>query len=125
LGIYIFMDVKLSYVGGPTALLAVNGVRFLTDPTFDAAPAEYSNGPVTLRKLAGPMRKADTLLPVLAVLLSHDHHFDNLDRSGREFLARAVIQKTFAGEGLQRRLRLDRRRVARRSATRCYHSGAL
>jgi hypothetical protein len=36
---------------------------------------------------------ADSLLPLDAVLLSHDHHFDNLDHAGRALLpsARRVL----------------------------------
>ncbi|MDR0360672.1 MAG: MBL fold metallo-hydrolase, partial [bacterium] len=49
----------------------------------------YERGPTILRKLAGPAIPADRIGPVDAVLLSHDHHADNLDRSGREFLSRA------------------------------------
>lgn len=79
----------LTYIGGPTALLEFAGVRLLTDPTFDPAGGEYPSGPVTLRKLAGPALSAAEVGPVDAVLLSHDHHFDNLDRAGREFLRNA------------------------------------
>jgi L-ascorbate metabolism protein UlaG (beta-lactamase superfamily) len=78
--------VNLTYVGGPTALIEVNGLRFLTDPTFDPASADYPSGASVLRKLKGPVRSAESLGRVDAVLLSHDHHSDNLDRSGREFL---------------------------------------
>jgi hypothetical protein len=28
-------EIKIKYVGGPTALFEAGGVRFLTDPTFD------------------------------------------------------------------------------------------
>ena len=44
---------RLSYIGGPTALLELGAARLLTDPTFDPAAGEYQSGPVTLRKLAG------------------------------------------------------------------------
>jgi len=32
---------KLTYIGGPTALLELGGLRILTDPTFDPAGGEY------------------------------------------------------------------------------------
>lgn len=80
---------KITYVGGPTALIEFGGLRFLTDPTFDAAPHEYQTGPVTLRKTIGPAIKAEELGHIDAVLLSHDHHADNLDKAGRQFLPRA------------------------------------
>jgi len=82
-------QLKLTYIGGPTALLEFGGVRLLTDPTFDAAPRAYSPGPYTLRKTMSPAIDADAVEEVDAVLLSHDHHFDNLDEAGRAFLKRA------------------------------------
>lgn len=63
-------------------------MRLLTDPTFDPPASELTNGAVTLRKTAGPALAPGQLEPLDAILLSHDQHFDNLDRSGREFLHR-------------------------------------
>jgi L-ascorbate metabolism protein UlaG (beta-lactamase superfamily) len=80
---------KITYVGGPTCLLEFGGVQFLTDPTFDPAGGEYSTGAVTLRKLAGPSLSAEDLGSFDYVLLSHDHHSDNLDLAGRQLLAKA------------------------------------
>ena len=87
-------------LGGPTALLEIGGVRLLTDPTFDP-PGSYEPRPgVLLTKTAGPARSPADLPPVDAVLLSHDHHKDNLDDSGREFLKRAgVVVTTVSGAG--------------------------
>ena len=72
-------------VGGPTAVLEFAGLRILTDPSFDP-PGDTPHG---LHKLAGPALAPDDVLPIDLVLLSHDHHDDNLDTSGRAFLARA------------------------------------
>jgi L-ascorbate metabolism protein UlaG (beta-lactamase superfamily) len=72
-------------VGGPTAVLEFAGLRLLTDPTFDP-PGEESGG---LTKLTGPAIGADDVGSIDAVLLSHDHHADNLDVAGRAFLSRA------------------------------------
>jgi L-ascorbate metabolism protein UlaG (beta-lactamase superfamily) len=72
-------------VGGPTAVLEFAGLRILTDPSFDP-PGDTPHG---LHKLAGPAVAPDVVLPIDLVLLSHDHHDDNLDISGRAFLARA------------------------------------
>ena len=41
--------IKITLIGGPTALIEVNGFRLLTDPTFDA-PGEYPLPHVTLKK---------------------------------------------------------------------------
>jgi L-ascorbate metabolism protein UlaG (beta-lactamase superfamily) len=54
-----------------------------------------------LRKLVGPAVDAEDVMPVDAVLVSHDHHSDNLDHSGREMLARAGRVLT-TGAGAER-----------------------
>lgn len=79
----------ITYIGGPTVLLEYGGVRLLTDPTFDPGGGEYRSGPATLRKLAGPGLTPEEMGSFDFVLLSHDHHFDNLDHSGRALLAKA------------------------------------
>lgn len=88
----------LTWVGGPTLLLELAGLTFLTDPTFDPAPAEYPGG-VTLRKLVGPAVPVDEVRPDV-VLLSHDQHADNLDHAGRELLHRVpTVLSTPAAAG--------------------------
>jgi L-ascorbate metabolism protein UlaG (beta-lactamase superfamily) len=88
---------RVTYIGGPTALLEFGGARILTDPTFDPAGSEYTSGPVTLSKTASPAITADRL-DFEFVLLSHDHYFDNLDRLGRNVLSRAnQVLTTTAG----------------------------
>jgi L-ascorbate metabolism protein UlaG (beta-lactamase superfamily) len=81
---------QVRYLGGPTALLELGGLRLLTDPTFDP-PGVYPLGTRTLVKTAYPAVPADGLGPIDAVLLSHDQHPDNLDRRGRAFLAHAPL----------------------------------
>ncbi len=88
------MDVELTHIGGPTVLIEVDGWRLLTDPTFDPPGQSYRFGWGTgSRKLAGPAVAPSDLGPIDAVLLSHDHHDDNLDAAGRAMLpsAGAVI----------------------------------
>lgn len=92
------LDLRVTYIGGPTALLEMGGVRLLTDPTFDPAGSEYRTSAYTLRKTQGPALDAGAVGYVDAVLLSHDHHFDNLDGAGRAFLPRArQVLTTAAG----------------------------
>lgn len=91
----------ITYIGGPTALVEFGGVRLLTDPTFDPAGGEYPSGAATLRKLTGPALMPEALDGFDYVLLSHDHHFDNLDSEGRAALARAKAVFT-TNEGAQR-----------------------
>src|SRR5262245_7977404 len=80
-------SMTITLIGGPTALLEIGGLNFLTDPAFDA-PQAYE-GAVRLEKLSGPALGPDELPPIDVVLLSHDQHFDNLDHAGRAFLPRA------------------------------------
>jgi L-ascorbate metabolism protein UlaG (beta-lactamase superfamily) len=78
-------------VGGPTAVLEYGGQRWLTDPTL-SPPGDYAGG---LVKTTGPAFVPDD--PDV-VLLSHDHHADNLDPGGRELLPQAgVVLTTVAG----------------------------
>jgi L-ascorbate metabolism protein UlaG (beta-lactamase superfamily) len=68
-------------------LIEAAGWRLLVDPTFDPPGRVYPFGLGTSsRKLAGPALSATDLGPVDAVLLSHDHHGDNLDDAGRALL---------------------------------------
>ncbi|MET7596453.1 MULTISPECIES: MBL fold metallo-hydrolase [unclassified Streptomyces] len=84
--------------GGPTALFEYGGLRFLTDPTFDGAGDYPSHGP-TLTKTAPSTAAPADLGPVDVVLLSHDEHADNLDRSGRALLADVPLTLTTPGGG--------------------------
>jgi len=91
-------ELAITYIGGPTALIEFGTLRFLTDPTFDAAGTEYPTPLYTLRKSEGPAISADLLGRIDAVLLSHDHHYDNLDHAGRRLLAGAArVLTTEAG----------------------------
>ena len=92
-------SLRITLIGGPTALIEIDGFRLLTDPTFDA-PGAYQLPHVKLEKLSGPALGADAVGEVDAVLLSHDQHADNLDHGGRDFLARAPrVLTTVAGAG--------------------------
>jgi L-ascorbate metabolism protein UlaG (beta-lactamase superfamily) len=79
-------EIKITYIGGPTALLEVAGLSFLTDPTFDSEDTKYRTKLYVLHKLKGPSLMPKDLPEIDAVLLTHDHHYDNLDFSGRDFL---------------------------------------
>jgi L-ascorbate metabolism protein UlaG (beta-lactamase superfamily) len=81
-------SLTLTLIGGPTALIEIDGFRLLTDPTFDL-PGIYQLPHVKLEKLSGPALAADAIGEIDAVLLSHDQHSDNLDESGKHFLPKA------------------------------------
>ena len=81
-------------VGGPTAILEYAGLRWLTDPSL-SPPGEYEGG---LVKTTGPALDPAAIGPIDVVLLSHEHHSDNLDPAGREFLPNAQrVLTTAAG----------------------------
>lgn len=82
-------DLRITYIGGATALVEIAGVRLLVDPTLDPAGTEYPGQGYTLRKTMGPALTAAQLEPIDAVLLTHEHHADNLDHAGRDILQRA------------------------------------
>jgi L-ascorbate metabolism protein UlaG (beta-lactamase superfamily) len=82
---------RLTYIGGPTSLIEMGGLRLLTDPTFDDAGSDHPSptGAYTLVKTLPPAIRPDQLGHIDAVLLSHDHHADNLDHAGAAMLAHA------------------------------------
>ena len=89
----------ITLIGGPTALVELDGFRLLTDPTFDD-PGEYTLPHTTLKKTAQPALRPDQIGAVDAILLSHDQHSDNLDTLGRAFLQKADrVFTTEAGAG--------------------------
>lgn len=92
---------ELILIGGPTVLIEIGSFRLLTDPTFDA-PGCYEARGIKLQKSLGPAIDIDEIDPIDAVLLSHDQHFDNLDRLGRTLLGRA--KRTFTTKAGAERL---------------------
>lgn len=86
---------RMTHIGGPTALIEVGGWRLLTDPTFDAPGQKYKFGVgISSVKLKGPSLQPADLGEIDAVLLSHDHHEDNLDPAGRALLPSAGVVVT-------------------------------
>ncbi|QXJ21338.1 MBL fold metallo-hydrolase [Actinomadura graeca] len=92
-------DVGFSHIGGPTVLIEFAGWRLLTDPTFDPPGRRYTFGwGTSSRKLTGPAIAPADLPPIDAVLLTHDHHADNLDDVGRALLpAAGTVITTVSG----------------------------
>lgn len=82
-------------VGGPTALFEMDGVRILTDPTFDP-PGDHPIGKRNLIKTSEPAVSAGDIGNVDVVLLSHDQHPDNLDDEGRAFIKTVPLILTTA-----------------------------
>ena len=92
-------QIRLTHIGGPTTLLEIDGWRILTDPTFDDPGRTYHFGwGTSSRKTTGPAIPIADLGPIDAVLLTHDHHADNLDDAGRALLPTVpVVVTTTAG----------------------------
>jgi len=95
---------KITHISTATMLLEIGSLRLLTDPVFDPAGGRYSFGWGTgSTKLTDAPVSTESLWQIDAVLLSHDHHEDNLDKAGRAFLPKAKrVLTTTSGE---RRLR--------------------
>ena len=89
------MTISIRGYGGPTVAFELGGLRFVTDPTFDA-PGRYPIGPD--RALRKTRAASGTPSGADVVLLSHDEHPDNLDHAGRAFaLASPLVLTTAAG----------------------------
>ncbi|WP_405571995.1 MBL fold metallo-hydrolase [Streptomyces phaeochromogenes] len=94
-------EVRVTHIGGPTTLIEADGWRLLTDPTFDPPGERYAFGwGTSSRKLTGPALTVADLPPIDAVLLTHDHHGDNLDTAGRALLPGVgTVLTTLSGAG--------------------------
>jgi len=92
-------DLRLTHIGGPTVLIEFAGWRILSDPTFDPPGRRYKFGWGTASdKVAGPAVAIADLGPLDVVLLTHDHHADNLDVAGRALLPDVpIVVTTVAG----------------------------
>jgi len=78
-------EVNVTYIGGPTVILEIGGLRLMTDPTLDPAGEQFMiNDKPAYHKTEGPVTTDIGKIDV--VLLSHDQHGDNLDNAGRGLL---------------------------------------
>lgn len=96
-------ELRVTHIGGPTVLIEVGGWRILSDPTFDPPGRTYRFGWGTRStKVTGPSIAASDIGPIDVVLISHDHHGDNLDDAGRGLLPSAgtVVTNTSAAARL-------------------------
>lgn len=92
-------------IGGPTVLVEFDGWRILVDPTFDPPGRRYPFALGTSSvKTRGPAIEPADVGAIDLVLVSHDHHADNLDDLGRAMLPRATHVVTTSSGG--RRLAL-------------------
>jgi L-ascorbate metabolism protein UlaG (beta-lactamase superfamily) len=84
---------KLTWLGTASVLIDYAGTRLLTDPVFDPNGRSYGFGPPatprawfsSTRDYEVPLQSGE-LGVIDGVLISHDHHADNLDDAGRDFV---------------------------------------
>lgn len=105
---------RVTYLG--TASIALDyflneraASRLITDPTFDPEGSTYSMAPPWLpgtwfdstKGYTSPATPSGTFD---AALISHDHHFDNLDRSGRALVMSDAVASVITNPAAARRL---------------------
>ena len=90
---------NLIYLGGPTIIIEFAGLRIITDPTLDPKGTSFKiSETVSETKLSGPA--VTDIGKIDLVLLSHDQHWDNLDKEGRKLLEKVPLTiTTVAGSG--------------------------
>ncbi|KAF9877971.1 hypothetical protein CkaCkLH20_04547 [Colletotrichum karsti] len=94
-------NLSITFIGTATAILDIDGVRFLTDPFFHPAESWVSHENATLKVHHDPALHLKDLPPIDAVLLSHEDHWDNLDELGRQLLdGRHVLTTADGAENL-------------------------
>jgi L-ascorbate metabolism protein UlaG (beta-lactamase superfamily) len=77
--------INVTYIGGPTVIFEIGGLRIMTDPTLDPSGTLFPVSAVdTIEKLSAPALTDFGRIDL--VLLTHDQHGDNLDNAGREFI---------------------------------------
>jgi L-ascorbate metabolism protein UlaG (beta-lactamase superfamily) len=92
-------SISVIYIGGPTAILQIGGLRLMTDPALDPAGSRYQAGTFSVHKTAGPAKAATDNVDI--VLLTHDQHMDNLDHAGRALVDK--VSRTYTTvEGARR-----------------------
>jgi L-ascorbate metabolism protein UlaG (beta-lactamase superfamily) len=100
------MKVTLTQVDTACMVININGFVIVTDPAFDEAGGEYpATGGRFLYKTGSPKLLPNGIGPVDLVLLSHDHHKDNLDNTGKEFLK--TVNLVLSTPGAVERLHQD------------------
>jgi L-ascorbate metabolism protein UlaG (beta-lactamase superfamily) len=84
------MKVTITHIDTACVLLNINGFKILTDPTLDKKDGffpQYVSKPLAFsKKYCDPSLSNEEIGKVDLVLLSHDHHSDNLDKKGRAFI---------------------------------------
>ncbi|POY35095.1 MBL fold metallo-hydrolase [Solitalea longa] len=89
------MKITITHIDTACVLININGFKILTDPTLDKRDKllpSYVSKPLSFsKKYFNPALTANEIGDVDLVLLSHDHHKDNLDNKGREFIKKVPL----------------------------------
>lgn len=89
------MKVTITHIDTACVLININGFKILTDPTLDKKDVifpQYVSSPLAFtKKYINPALTIEEIGKVDLVLLSHDHHSDNLDKNGRIFIKKVPI----------------------------------
>ncbi|MFV8345827.1 MBL fold metallo-hydrolase [Flavobacterium sp. ZB4P13] len=101
------MKVFITHIDTACVLININGFKILTDPTLnnkDGWLPQYVSKPLAFsKKYIDPALSNEEIGKVDLVLLSHDHHKDNLDKNGKAFIKTVpvVLSTTDAVERLK------------------------
>lgn len=89
------MKLTITHIDTACILLEINGYKILTDPTLDNKDGlfpQFVSSPLAFsKKYIDPALSIDEIGMVDLVLLSHDHHSDNLDKNGKKFIKTVPI----------------------------------
>ncbi|MBC7410037.1 MAG: MBL fold metallo-hydrolase [Arcicella sp.] len=89
------MNVTITHIDTACVLININGYKILTDPTLDNKDGflpQYVSTPLAFsKKYIDPALSVDEIGKVDLILLSHDHHSDNLDKNGKKFIKTVPI----------------------------------
>jgi L-ascorbate metabolism protein UlaG (beta-lactamase superfamily) len=70
-----FSSCTITHLGTATIILEIGSLSLLTDPVLDSAGGKYSFGfGASSKKLTAPALSVESIGPIDAVLLSHNHH---------------------------------------------------
>lgn len=100
------MKIEITYIDTACVLLNINGFRVITDPALDKKTSvfpKWVGSPfIFSKKTMNPVAN-DLSNPIDVALVSHDHHGDNLDQSGKKLLQNVPL--IVSTRGAEKRLK--------------------
>ena len=92
-------DATVTWIGHSTLLVQLDGVNFLTDPTWAERTGPFG-GLIGVARYTPPPMRIEDLPPIDFVLISHDH-YDHLDEPTVRYLARLFNPRFVVPLGLK------------------------